>query len=155
MSGTSVHPAIDQSDNAVDHKEESSPPPPSLDSGHLSWRIPPEESFSDWTIKIVKTTESSTEAVPEQKDVYHVHKCVLAVGPKMCRYFERLFQNPQFSECESRTSTIQLCSSVAAAFLLQLQALKLSVWQVYLVAQGPHGGNCLCPLHRPSLFRGN
>ena len=114
MSDTADVSEIDQSDGSTVESEDDDES--SLDSVHLSWRMPPDESFSDWTIEILTTTTELAETEPEQKDVYHVHKCVLAVGRKKCRYFERLFQNPQFSESESRTSTIHLNSSAAAAF---------------------------------------
>jgi hypothetical protein len=115
MSDTNLLPEIDQNDNnTAEDEDDSSRPPPSLHSGHLNWRMPPEESFSDWTIEIITTKPA--EALLEQKDVYHVHKNVLAVGPKKCVYFERLFQNKQFSECEARTSKIELNTSAAAAF---------------------------------------
>ena len=115
MSDANQLPEIDQKDNSsMEDEDDSSRPPPSLDSGHLNWRMAPEESFSDWTIEI-STTESS-QILLEQKDVYHVHKTVLAVGPKKCLYFERLFQNQQFSERETRTSKIQLNTSAATAF---------------------------------------
>ena len=80
MSDTADVSEIDQSDGSTVESEDDDES--SLDSVHLSWRMPPDESFSDWTIEILTTTTELAETEPEQKDVYHVHKCVLAVGRK-------------------------------------------------------------------------
>jgi hypothetical protein len=51
----------------------------------LSWRQHPSESFSDWTIEAI--CDDSTESA-----VYHVHRRVLAVGPKKSNYFANIFK---------------------------------------------------------------
>ena len=59
----------------------------------LSWRQNPSESFSDWTIEVIK--EDNTKAQPSPAGVcavYHVHRRVLAVGPKKSDYFAKLFK---------------------------------------------------------------
>jgi len=52
----------------------------------LTWRLDPSQSLSDWTI-VVKSREDS-EAV----DTYHVHKNILAVGPRKSEYFVNVFR---------------------------------------------------------------
>jgi hypothetical protein len=77
----------------------------------LSWRNNPETSFSDWTLEIAHTSESGEEIV----DVYHVHKCMLAVGPRHSDYFAALFQK-QMQENQTNTSRIELEESQAKLF---------------------------------------
>lgn len=108
-----------------DDDYEKGPAPPSLKSGHLSWRMPPEESYSDWTIEIVD--DSKRNNTKETKDdkahkeisrIYHVHKVTLAVGPKKSLYFERLFRymstNATIST-KTKTSRIKLHAAAARA----------------------------------------
>jgi len=93
-------------------------PPPSLEEGHLSWRLPAEESHSDWTIEIVEAnaTGGEDDGTTRASRVYNVHKNVLSVGPKKSLYFERLFQNKNFAESDSKTSRIELEKLAAKAF---------------------------------------
>ena len=51
-----------------------------------------EKSFSDWSI-IINTPDAPTE--PKE---FHVHRHVLATGPKKSGYFERIFGSPDESE---------------------------------------------------------
>lgn len=52
----------------------------------LSWRLNPKRSLSDWTVQIViKGTNKQV--------VYHVHKSVLAIGPRRSNYFASAFFN--------------------------------------------------------------
>lgn len=74
---------------------------------HLSWRLDPEESLSDWTIVIEGQT-------------YHVHKNILAVGPCKSEYFASLFRSGFLKEAETQTSHIQLEEMAAVAMPLML-----------------------------------
>jgi hypothetical protein len=50
----------------------------------LSWRLDPRRSLSDWTIQVVvKGTKI--------QETYHVHKSILAVGPRRSSYFAAAF----------------------------------------------------------------
>ena len=100
-------------------------PPPSLEEGHLSWRLPAEESHSDWTIEIAEANASRGEddGTIRFSHVYHVHKNVLSVGPKKSLYFERLFQNKNFSESDTKTSRIELNHKAVLAFPQMLDYL--------------------------------
>ena len=101
-------------------------PPPSLEEGHLSWRLPAEESHSDWTIEIAEANAGGGEdddGTIKVSHVYHVHKNVLSVGPKKSLYFERLFQNKNFSESDTKTSRIELNHKAVLAFPQMLDYL--------------------------------
>ena len=76
----------------------------------LSWRLPPQESLSDWAIKV--QVEGSSRAA----DTYHCHRSVLGVGPRHSGYFKRLFQGGQFNENAYATSKHELKASAADAF---------------------------------------
>ena len=54
---------------------------------HLSWRMDPTESFSDWTVEIqVRNNASSTV------EAYHIHRAIVAFGPRKSGYFANLFR---------------------------------------------------------------
>lgn len=53
----------------------------------LTWRLDPRESLSDFMIEVVIRGKSHGE-------IYHVHKSVLAIGPKRSTYFARAFFSP-------------------------------------------------------------
>lgn len=89
--------------------DDDEPEPPALDSGYLSWRLPAEETHSDWTIEIIESKSKTPR-------VYHVHKVCISVGPKKSNYFTRLFLNTNFAESKSKTSKIELEDAAAAAF---------------------------------------
>jgi hypothetical protein len=78
----------------------------------LSWRKNPETSFSDWTLEIAHKTSSnsasgSASVVVVVDAVYHVHKCILAFGPRRSDYFAALFQQ-QMKENQTNISRIEL-----------------------------------------------
>jgi len=52
----------------------------------LTWRSDPEKSMSDWTIRVMNR-------VTRQKQVYYVHRNVLAVGKRKSEYFVRFFRS--------------------------------------------------------------
>jgi hypothetical protein len=68
-----------------------------------NWRVDPELSFTDW--KIIVQTEIDGK---EKTMVYNCHRSVLALGPRACKYFWRLFESKAFSENEAGESRIQL-----------------------------------------------
>ena len=105
----------------------------------LSWRLSPEESFSDWRIELVSQQETTTtsqnegaalstaavtispenttctSAKKKSKTVvaaYNVHRNTLAVGPCRSAYFARLFRS-KFSESADSTSRIELPDALA------------------------------------------
>jgi hypothetical protein len=71
----------------------------------LSWRQNPSESFSDWRIEVLQRDT-------QKKETYHVHRRVLAVGPKRSEYFARLFKKAN----SSNKSAIELGSVEAKVF---------------------------------------
>lgn len=103
---------------------EERPPQESI-YDHFKWRQSPEESLSDWTIEVVVLTTSSNQPQEKQEQqevsVYHVHKHVLAVGPRKSAYFCRLFQDGgRFAESQNATSRIELNNELAAKCFPQL-----------------------------------
>lgn len=83
----------------------------------IHWRLPPEESYSDWTLEVVKKGNSAASSsskkltqpssssssschsillTPRENRssvVYHVHRWVLASGPRCSEYFRKLFDD--------------------------------------------------------------
>jgi hypothetical protein len=51
----------------------------------ISWRLPKDESLSDWTLK---AKNRDTDDVDE----YNVHKTKLCVGPWMCEFFTSMMR---------------------------------------------------------------
>jgi BTB/POZ domain len=97
----------------------------------LSWRS--DDSFSDWTIIIRVEAESISHPADEGDDgredvnrkksgankefTYHVHKNILALGPRRSEYFVRLFESEgTFAESQDNTSRIELHDLAAKAF---------------------------------------
>ncbi len=80
----------------------------------LSWRVDPEISHSDWTIVM---TNSETGA----KQTFHVHKNILGVGPRKCRYFSTLFVTiADVVEKQESTSRLDLAGPYADTFPILL-----------------------------------
>ena len=99
------------------------PPSPSTsddefdeNEGRLSWRMDPEESYSDWTIETTLNGKSH--------GIYHVHKSMLAVRSE---YFARLFSNKDLKEHEMQRSRIELEELAAKAFPVLLDFVY-SLW---------------------------
>lgn len=81
------------------------------ESKPLSWRLAPEDSMSDWKVNVIDAQNEDITTV------YHVHKNILAIGPRRSRYFSRLFRtSAPISELNNATSYITLGSTAAAAF---------------------------------------
>lgn len=66
----------------------------------LSWRMSPLKSMSDWVIKVVTPRENN------KADVYHVHKSILAVGPRRSSFFANLFR-----EHNQQQALLQQCNN--------------------------------------------
>ena len=103
-----------------DRHDDELPTRPIQNENVLNWRMQPDESFSDWTIEIFSeesTTSTTLETSTENETMkFHVHKVVLAVGPKKSLYFQRIFQNDNFQETDTQASRIQLHALAARAF---------------------------------------
>jgi hypothetical protein len=104
----------------------------------LTWRLEPEESFSDWKIEVT-TVKDALLKIPQDVEpaakrprndyqneleaatveVYHVHKHMLGAGPRSSLYFARMFRS-QMSETNTSTSKIELDDAAAKAFPLML-----------------------------------
>lgn len=108
------------------------------------WRLPPEESMSDWKISITRTTTSSPAATSssnktrqskkqkkqrkesEQEDektlleTYHVHKLSMSVGKRRSEYFAALFRRTDVIEAANTESQIELGEKAFDAFPLML-----------------------------------
>ena len=107
------------------------------------WRRDPTSSFSDWTIKVVKSEDNTTNASHrsslddsdyEQRSpstspknpqapynaeefIYNVHKVFLASGPRKSEYFQTLFSlSTSTQESLSETTTLVLPESACGAF---------------------------------------
>ncbi|GKY99093.1 hypothetical protein MPSEU_000864800 [Mayamaea pseudoterrestris] len=105
------HHTIDEDcafvDDYCDELDEADINPPSTvtSSACLEWRLDPEISHSDWTIQITTKDDSGN---PKNKE-YHVHCCILTVGPRKSVYFESICnQASNFQEGMTRTSRIEL-----------------------------------------------
>jgi hypothetical protein len=89
----------------------------------LSWRGDPTRTLSDWTIVLSTSDESSR--------TYHVHKAVLAVGARSCRYFTTLFNAPapplEKQDCTSRITLDHRDTNVFPVMLDFLYAGALDV----------------------------
>lgn len=110
-----------------------------------AWRLDPKSSFSDWTIRVLKSDEdwantnvgqgssldsndneqSSPSSSPKnpqtpynaEEFVYNVHKVFLASGPRKSEYFQTLFSlSTNTQESLSETTTLVLPESACGAF---------------------------------------
>eukprot|EP00535_Pseudo-nitzschia_heimii_P009742 CAMPEP_0197192720 /NCGR_PEP_ID=MMETSP1423-20130617/25589_1 /TAXON_ID=476441 /ORGANISM="Pseudo-nitzschia heimii, Strain UNC1101" /LENGTH=1160 /DNA_ID=CAMNT_0042645669 /DNA_START=57 /DNA_END=3539 /DNA_ORIENTATION=+ len=80
----------------------------------LSWRQNPSESFSDWTIEVIE--DEIGEPNRGKPTVYHVHRRVLAVGPRKSEYFAKIFK----SNSSANRTILKLTKREAAVFALAL-----------------------------------
>ena len=94
------------------------PSPITTNDDKLLWRQDPEESLSDWTIELSYETtgdESGGASTDTKTDTYHVHKAILASGPRKSEYFARLFKDGgRFAESSSNTSFINFLNLIIA-----------------------------------------
>lgn len=84
------------------------------------WKLPPEESYSDWKIEV--HVEGETSGLPPYSGfeetspaIYHVHRAILANGPRHSQYFKKLFLSNTV-ENSNHTSIIRLERSAALVF---------------------------------------
>ncbi len=82
----------------------------------LSWRQNPSESFSDWTIEVIEEEETIDQPSAAKCSVFHVHRRVLAVGPKKSDYFANIFK----SNGSANRSQLRLSTKEAAVFPMAL-----------------------------------
>jgi len=82
----------------------------------LSWRQNPSESFSDWTIEVIEEDNTLAQPSAAKCAVYHVHRRVLAVGPKKSDYFANIFK----SNGSANRSQLRLSKKEAAVFPMAL-----------------------------------
>lgn len=89
----------------------------------LTWRLDKDESFSDWTIETHYDWELNLEFMKGEQNkkgrevkTYHVHRNILATGPKKSGYFEALLKSGQFSESSNSTSVVELPSGITHDF---------------------------------------
>ena len=81
-------------------------------NSYLSWRMPPDESHSDYTIAI---------CCPSVKTNYHVHKLVLGIGECKSSYFNAIFsRSNDYAENAANVSTIVVPAAAADAFPIVL-----------------------------------
>jgi len=80
----------------------------------FSWRQHPSESFSDWTIEVIE--EDIIGPHDGECAVYHVHRRVLAIGPKKSDYFANIFK----SNGSTHRTKLRLTKRQAAVFPLAL-----------------------------------
>ena len=70
----------------------------------LCWRLNPAESLSDWKLKIFNRSTKDVE-------LFHVHRVVLAVGPRGCEYFQDVFRQDETEKTANATSRVPLIAS--------------------------------------------
>jgi hypothetical protein len=86
----------------------------------LLWRLPPEESYSDWKIEVHVAGETLDEGSNFGREetspvIFHVHRAILANGPRHSQYFKKLFLS-NTAENINQTSIIRLERSAALVF---------------------------------------
>lgn len=95
------------------------------DEAELSWRLNPEKSLSDWILQIV--TKGNNMPV----DTYHVHKSVLAVGPRRSNFFAQAFrpksqqQSPRSTVVDDDTATsVDQLTAAGPSFTISVDAVS-------------------------------
>lgn len=98
---------------------------------HLAWRRDPQESYSDWKIRVVEQNSSREEGEGEddtsttttqrssslRSTLYHVHRVYLASGPRKSDYFKTLFSTQAATmEQEHQTTELLLPGTACDAF---------------------------------------
>ena len=84
----------------------------------LTWRLDKDESYSDWTIEIITSSDDEDADEGTSRAFYHVHKNTLATGSRKSEYFDGIFSSDvgRFQESENSTSKILLPPDMAVAF---------------------------------------
>ena len=110
----------------------------------LSWRQPPSESFSDWTIEVFYEDITKPSGIGHEH--YYVHRRVLAVGPKRSNYFANIFK----CNAAGNWNRLELNKREAAAFPMILdfvyadvefdmdteKAYTVSYWNIFQTSVG-------------------
>jgi hypothetical protein len=91
----------------------------------LTWRLDPSVSLSDWTL-VVRVRESGSASSHAPPTSYHVHKNILAVGPRKSDYFVNVFRTSAASSSTSNVTEVVL-GEVAARVVPQLLDFMYSV----------------------------
>ena len=81
----------------------------------LSWRLDPSQSLSDWELHIFNRSSKTFE-------VYHVHRVVMALGPRGCEFFQDVFRQ---SEAVSESSSSNNNNSKTTRVPLIAESCKL------------------------------
>jgi len=103
----------------LEHQPNSSNDDDSI-GDQLSWRLDPKVSFSDWTI-IVTPVDADTNKKTSSSVEYHVHRSMIAVGPRRSKYFSSIMRSPSaLSEHIDSTSKISLDPNAADVFPIML-----------------------------------
>lgn len=122
------HMAVDQEPNGGGGGGVSSDNSGGSANNPLTWRMDPALSYSDWKIEVFVLPQG------EHHCTYHVHKTVLAVGPKRSEYFYHLFQSSTgFAESSESTSRVQLHGVAAKAFPVFLDYLYSSPNELFKI----------------------
>ena len=89
------------------------------DQAQLSWRCDPEQSLADWRL-VVSDDGSATQT-------YHVHRALIAAGPRCSEYFVGQFRGGAgFSEGSAGQSTLSFDTAAAEAMPLFLYIHSLA-----------------------------
>jgi BTB/POZ domain len=75
----------------------------------LSWRLDPDLSFSDWTIKVIHQNLNLC-------DSYHVHKQILSLGPYRSEFFARVLFSKDFQTEGQSVTAVELDHEAAVVF---------------------------------------
>ena len=92
----------------------------------LSWRLDPEESFSDWTLEVSlrssskSSTTHKTHHWHDETKVYHTHSNVICWGPRKGDVFSELFQKCLERDPTNKVSHLELTGQECDAFPLLL-----------------------------------
>jgi hypothetical protein len=119
------------------------------------WRLPPEDSYSDWTVEVLVAaadphptsiengpSSSSPQEAEEEEHIrdgpgalYHVHKERLGTGPRSSLYFAKVFRSqtgPEGSAAVEERSIVTLPKKAAECFPALLDFIYKESSNVYL-----------------------
>ena len=87
----------------------------------ICWRGDPVETSSDWTVVVTSKSGdiAGDDAIPAAT-TYHIHKHIVAAGPRPSQYVCQLFQATDLLETKNATTNLTLEKSSAVAFPLML-----------------------------------
>ena len=87
--------------HANTHKDSTNNNDPNNNPFH--WRLPSEISFSDWTLQVlIQSCHDHPVNTSERPHVeqFHVHRWILACGPRRSEYFAQAFDDDDFSRVD-------------------------------------------------------